>query len=128
MANILVIDDDEAVRDMVKSILAVGGHTVLFAADGRSGMQRMTEGKIDLIITDIIMPDQEGIETIQQLRRLGAKLPILAISGGGQRGHADFLSVARELGATDTLAKPFRAKDLIAKITTLLGGNTNAAA
>ena len=127
MARILVIEDDEAVQELIKEILVAAGHQIVLAADGRAGMACVVENSMDLIITDNIMPEQEGLETIQRLRRQGASLPILAISGGRLRGNTDFLEIAREFGATDTLTKPFRAQDLVTKVIGLLGGSANAA-
>lgn len=120
MASILVIDDHAAVLETVKVILAKQGHAIRTAPNGRAGMLLMAKYKFDLIITDIIMPEQDGIETIAQLRTISAKLPILAISGCGLVNGTDFLKAAAEIGATATLAKPFRASDLLTKVGGLL--------
>lgn len=113
MAVILVIDDDESVRSTIGTILTRAGHQVLQAADGRKGLSVLRSTKVDLIITDIIMPEQEGIETILEVRRSDPKTQIIAISGGGRNRNLDFLSVARKLGATHILPKPFRAAELL---------------
>jgi CheY-like chemotaxis protein len=122
MASILVIDDHAAVLETVKVILAKQGHEIRTAPNGRLGMAQMAKRKFDLIITDIIMPEQDGIETIERLRQISTKLPILAISGCGMVGDTDFLKAAKEIGASDTLAKPFRAMDLVEKVAALLAG------
>jgi DNA-binding response OmpR family regulator len=83
-------------------------------------MAQMAKKKFDLIITDIIMPEQDGIETIERLRQISMSMPILAISGCGMVGGTDFLKAATAMGATDTLAKPFRAMELVAKVSALL--------
>jgi len=121
MACILVIDDNEALLETVKVILARHGHAVRTAPDGRCGMIAMGRHSVDLVITDIVMPQQGGIETILQLRASAPGLPILAISGGGGgMGHRGLLEAAARLGATDTLAKPFGAAALLAKVNALL--------
>jgi DNA-binding response OmpR family regulator len=120
MASILVIDDHAAVLETVKVVLAKQGHEIRTAPNGKLGMALTAKRKFDLIITDIIMPEQDGIETIEQLRRVSPHLPILAISGCGTVGDTDFLKAALAIGATDTLAKPFRAMQLVEKVSALL--------
>lgn len=120
MASILVIDDHAAVLETVKVILAKQGHEIRTAPNGRLGMAQMARRHFDLIITDIIMPEQDGMETIERLRQVSARLPILAISGLGMVGDTDFLKAAKAIGASDTLAKPFRAMELVAKVSALL--------
>jgi DNA-binding response OmpR family regulator len=119
MAEILVIDDDRTVRDAIKLMLEKRGHRIHTAADGSRGLLCMEQRRIDLVITDVLMPGQEGIETIRDLRR-SSKVPILAISGGGQTGFRDALDAARLLGANDTLPKPFLMNELVAKVDGLL--------
>lgn len=121
MASILVIDDHEAVLETVKVILARQGHAIRTAPNGKAGMALMARRPFDLIITDIFMPEQDGIETIAQLRAISERLPILAISGCDIVGGANFPQAAKQIGASDTLAKPFRATELIGKVETLLG-------
>ncbi|MCC7046745.1 MAG: response regulator [Alphaproteobacteria bacterium] len=120
MASILVIDDHAAVLETAKVVLAKQGHEVRTAPNGKLGMSLSSRRRFDLIITDIIMPEQDGIETIEQLRRVSPDLPILAISGCGMVGDTDFLKAALAMGANDTLAKPFRASELVDKVSALL--------
>ena len=120
MASILVIDDDHTMRDAIKLMLETRGHQIITASDGCKGLQFIESHKIDLVITDVLMPGQEGIETIRCLRRRADKVPILAISGGGQTGFRDALDAARLLGANDTLPKPFQMQELIDKVGVLL--------
>lgn len=120
MASILVIDDHAAVLETAKVVLAKQGHEVRTAPNGKLGMSLSARRRFDLIITDIIMPEQDGIETIEQLRRVSPDLPILAISGCGMVGDTDFLKAALAMGANDTLAKPFRASELVEKVSALL--------
>jgi DNA-binding NtrC family response regulator len=111
MANILVIDDDPDIRDLVKATLASAGHQVSVAADGREGVQQCRAARPDLVITDLFMPEQEGIETIKQLRMESPDLRIVAISGKPTAGT--MLEVAKRLGAHAALAKPFMADELL---------------
>jgi CheY-like chemotaxis protein len=120
MSSILVIDDDAAVRQVVGEMLRLAGHDVTIAENGRIAMERLGDQSFDLIITDLIMPEQEGIETIAEIRRRDADVPIVAISGGGRLGPGDYLETARYLGADATLAKPFGRQELIATIDALL--------
>lgn len=117
MADILVIDDEPQMRRLISRILRKAGHTVREAADGCIGLQMCRERRPALVITDIVMPVGEGIETIQALRQSGEALPILAISGNSP---ALYLRAATGLGATAALAKPFRADDLLAVVANLL--------
>jgi DNA-binding response OmpR family regulator len=116
MAEILIIDDDPHIRRLMSRILRGAGHTVREATDGRSGLELFRERLPALVITDIVMPDQEGIETILELRRDAPSLPILAISGG----EGGYLRLAIGLGATEALAKPFGADELLAAVVKLL--------
>jgi CheY-like chemotaxis protein len=112
MANILLIDDDPQVRRTLVRMLS-GTHTLIEAADGAEGLAAFRRNPTDLVITDIVMPNREGIETIRELRRLAPQVKILAISGGSHsQMHSNYLSVAGKLGADDTLPKPVLAAQL----------------
>jgi len=100
MARILVIDDDHAVRLTIQVILECEGHEVVLAADGEHGMRAVTSTSPQLIFTDIIMPNKDGLETIMQIRAHDATTPIIAMSGGGRVGNADFLKMAVKLAPT----------------------------
>ena len=121
MARILLIDDEAPIRRFAAEILQRSGHEVVTAADGRAGLQRLAEQPCDLIITDLIMPDKDGIETIVELRGRLSQVPIIAISGGGLLNADDNLKIAKMLGAKITLAKPFTGAQLLAAVQTLLG-------
>ena len=121
MACILVIDDEDFVRATVGKHLTRAGHEVVEAADGKKAMELLEESPVDLIITDIYMPDMDGIEFTS---RLGQQVPdakIIAISGGGYLDKQDVLTMARNLGAARTLAKPFTGKELVAVVREVLG-------
>ncbi len=111
--KVLIIDDEEFVRLTLGQILKKAGFDVIDAANGELGLRKLRQQPVDLVITDIIMPEKEGIETIMDIRRDFPDLPIVAISGGGRSGNTDFLKVARALGATETLQKPFRVNEVL---------------
>lgn len=121
MAFILVIDDEPLMRRTVRTALEKAGHTVQEAGDGNEGLKKFAAAKPDLVITDIVMPDREGVETVGELRRLDAQLPIIAISGGGAVGGTLFLDLASQLGATATATKPIRNADLLRLVEECLG-------
>ena len=113
MARILVIDDDSAARDTIVQVLEDGGYEVTSAEDGRVGLASFRRAPPDLVITDIIMPEKEGIQTITEMRGERPDTKIIAISGGGRIGNTDFLRIARHLGAMDVIPKPFDPDDLL---------------
>jgi CheY-like chemotaxis protein len=113
MAQILIIDDEDEVRSMLRQMLEQAGHEVTEAVNGTEGIEIYEQDAPDLIVTDIIMPEKEGVETIISLRRADPDLPIIAISGGGRLDATDFLTMARKLGARHTLSKPFRRDQLL---------------
>jgi CheY-like chemotaxis protein len=120
MQKILVIEDNPIVRNTVMRILQSAGYSVVTAGDGLQGVAEFRKEQPDLVISDIIMPQQEGIGTIRQIlaERPGTK--IIAISGGGRIGNTDFLQIARKMGAVDALQKPFDPDDLLGRITNCL--------
>jgi len=103
-------------RQMLRETLERRGHIVDEAADGREALQRLTEHQPDLVITDLVMPEMEGIETIQALRRKCPTIPIIAISGGGRVGPENYLSLAEQIGANRTFAKPFRLDEILTAV------------
>jgi YesN/AraC family two-component response regulator len=122
MARILIIDDDRQIRNMLKQILSRAGYEVVEAHDGVEGLRAFRTSPTDLVITDILMPEKEGLETIQELRQLSPQLQILALSGGGERGNFDFLQVAKKLGAQHTMRKPVAREALLDTIAQMLPG------
>jgi len=121
MAEILVIDDELQLRRVIGRVLTGMGHTVHEAANGAEGLEVFQRVKPALVISDIVMPDSEGIETIRELHRLAPATPIVAISGGS--AHALYLRAAKALGAAASLEKPFRAEELTAIVAALLKTN-----
>jgi DNA-binding response OmpR family regulator len=121
MARILIIDDDDQVRKMLRLTLNAAGFDVVEAHDGKVAMKLFHQDPlVDLVITDLIMPEKEGIETIIELRRDFPNVPIIAISGGGRIDPEDYLVLAKKLGAKITLEKPFSRKDIIDAVNELI--------
>jgi CheY-like chemotaxis protein len=122
MAYVLLIEDDPHVSRLLSTILAHYNHTVSCADNGAVGLRKLRSGfpAAEIVVTDILMPVKEGIETIMTIRRENRTIPIIAISGGGRTKRLDFLDAAQKLGANAVLEKPFRPKELIDLIETLL--------
>lgn len=121
-ARILVIDDDPAILKIVRKILERAGHEVLEAGDGEKGLRLARQEAPDLIITDLLMPEMEGIETIQSLRDELPDVKIIAMSGGGAMGTDTYLTDAEILGAHRAMAKPFTPEELVEAVEDLLAG------
>ena len=124
MARILVIDDEGLVRLTVRQALEKGGHKVEEAVDGEEGMKKFLETEPDVVITDILMPNKEGIETILDLRRIRPDVVIIAMSGGGRMKQTSFLDVAKSLGANAVLHKPFELEQLKRTVDETLANKT----
>jgi CheY-like chemotaxis protein len=122
MTKILVIDDDALVRTTLGRLLRDAGYEIATAEDGVRGMAMFRSEQPDLVITDIIMPEQEGIETIAEMRKARPDAKIIAVSGSGRFGDADFLKMARSLGAMDIVSKPFDADELLTIVENCLAG------
>ncbi len=121
MVKVLVADDEDMVRMVIKQTLAKAGIDVVEASNGREALEMQTSDPADVVITDIIMPEQEGIETIVQMRKDYPDLPIIAMSGGGRIGATDYLQAAKEFGARHVLEKPFDRKELLLAVQDCLG-------
>ena len=111
---VLLIDDDPDLLRLMRGAFERDGWRVKAAEDGRVAMKAFEADPPRLVVADIIMPTQEGIETIMAMKQRRPDVPIVAISGGGRLGGVDFLKLARRLGADATLAKPFRMDELVA--------------
>jgi len=120
MARILIIDDDAQLLAMLRQTLEREGYEVVEASDGKAGLKRYHENPTDLIITDLIMPEKEGIETITELRRAFPDVKIIAISGGGQVDPGQYLSIAKSFGVQYTFAKPVERNELLKAVRDLL--------
>lgn len=124
MAHILLIDDDPAVQELFVQVLKGAGYTVTLASDGREGMRRMREETPDLIISDIMMPDMDGLEVLMELRAEKPELPVIVISGGMRSSAFSFLPHAKKMGASLTFEKPVDMDVLLKGIQDLLGPST----
>ncbi|MGO8928816.1 MAG: response regulator [Limisphaerales bacterium] len=124
MARILVIDDEPDMRVLLEQTLKSAGHEVILAADGKEGVERYRTSSADLVITDLYMPNQEGLETISELRRRFPEVAIIAMSG--KDAAVTMLSIAQKLGAVGVLRKPFLTDELIAAVAKALGGQSPA--
>ena len=120
MKRILIIDDDFYVRDMMERLLRKARYDVLTADNGAQALKMHHREPVDLVITDILMPEMEGLETITELRRKPPPVKIIAISGGGRIGPASYLKMAKMLGADRIFAKPVDTAQLLATVEELL--------
>jgi CheY-like chemotaxis protein len=120
MSQILIIDDDDLMRASMRMVLAEEHHEIREARNGDEGLALMRENAADLVICDIIMPEKDGIETVQILRDEWSALRILAVSGAGRIDPSERLTDAQLLGADATLAKPFSNVELREMVARLL--------
>ncbi len=121
MIRILLIDDDEIIRTSLAKLLQLAGFEVEAAADGKAALQSFRAHPADVIVTDLFMPEKEGMEVIMEARRESPEVKIIAMSGGGSHGGTDYLEIAGLLGAEHTLQKPFKPRELVALIRRLMG-------
>jgi CheY-like chemotaxis protein len=120
--SLLLIEDDEQLRSIFRQILEGAGYEVVEACNGREGLRRYLATPADVIITDLLMPEQEGLETIEALRQYNPAAKIVAISGGGRLETLDYLRVAKQLGAQIVLRKPFGRDELLEAVHEVLQG------
>lgn len=123
MKRILVIDDDEQLRALLSQILERAGFEITEASNGAEGLKSFRATPADLVITDLIMPGKEGVETIIELRREFPQIPLIAISGGGRKGPNDYLNIAKQLGARQTVCKPFSRDEILLAVREVLGSD-----
>lgn len=116
MKQLLVIDDEVSIRALLKKILEREGFKVIVASDGIEGMKLVKKESIDLVITDIIMPEKDGTEIIIELKKNFPDIPVLAMSGGGKNSSEGYLDVAKILGAKAIFNKPLDKDDLLIAI------------
>jgi len=118
LARILVVDDEPAIRRSVRRILEHAGHEVLEAEDGKAAIGLLGRATVNLVITDIFMPGEDGITTIRRLRKEWPDLPVIAMSGGSQAG--DLVAAALGLGAVRALNKPFTISEMLEAVASVL--------
>lgn len=116
MAKILVIDDEKSVREMARRMLEAEHHTVVEAVDGIDGIKVFQEEQPDVVVTDIIMPNADGLEVIRRILQINPQAKIIAMSGGGRIANETYLKYARKFGAASVLSKPFSPEQLLSLI------------
>lgn len=119
MVKVLVIEDEKAVRKLVGRMLESRDHTMIEASDGVQGLQAFQEEKPDVVVTDIIMPNADGLEVIRKIMEWEPEAKIIAISGGGRVEERTYLNYAKKFGAQAILAKPFEPDELLSLIESL---------
>jgi len=121
MKRILIIDDDHHILLMLKKMLEKAGFEVDLASNGVDGLELFQKIHADMVITDIIMPEKEGLETIREMKRMRSDLKIIAMSGGGKISADNYLETAKIFGASLVLEKPFSQKTMVDAVTRLMG-------
>ena len=120
MASILVIDDDQSIREVLRKVLERVGHTVSEAADGKAALRRFAGDPTDVVISDIYMPEMDGIEFLIRVREAFPEARIIAMSGGGFLDQESVLDAASKLGAVGVLEKPFSPEECLEVVQTAL--------
>ena len=120
MRKVLIIDDEPYILLMLKKMLEKAGYEVDLASNGQQGMELFEKDKADLVITDIIMPDKEGLEIILEMKKRRPDLKIIAISGGGRISPESYLECATHFGASRVFQKPFKQKELVSAVNELI--------
>ncbi len=116
VAKILLVDDDSSLRRALRRALEHEGYVVVEAGNGKQALEKLQEDQMALIITDVIMPDSEGLELIFALHKTHPQLPVIAMSGGGHWAPEFHLTLARRVGAGHVFAKPFAIEDFLGKV------------
>ena len=120
MACILIVEDDKDLREMLKTSLLKMKYTVIEASNGKEALLHFKPAITDMVITDLIMPDEDGLKVIMKIKEIKPSAKIIAISGGGKAGPGNYLDLAKVLGADEIFSKPFSINDLMKKIEELL--------
>jgi CheY-like chemotaxis protein len=120
MPGVLIVEDDKELREMLKMSLLRRNYTVLEAENGKDAITHFKPLITDLVVTDLIMPEEDGLKVVIKLRELKPSIKIIAISGGGKVGPGSYLNLAKALGADAIYSKPFSILDLVKKIEELL--------
>ncbi len=123
MAGILLVEDDHDLRSMLKKSLQKGNYLIIEASNGKEALHKFKSLLVDLVITDLVMPEQDGIGLIMELKKIKPDIKIIAISGGGKAGPSNYLSIAETLGANAIFAKPFSVTTFQEKVDEILSGN-----
>ena len=116
MKSILIVDDETGVRKLMRAILENEGYSVLEAAGGNEAILQYGKYNPDLVVTDLLMPDKDGIETLFELRQMNCDAKVIALSGGGRICSESYLNYAMKLGATAAIEKPFTSEEFMTVI------------
>lgn len=127
MAHIQIIDDEPAVKKLFEKLLRDEGYSVATAGNGREGLHMMKEKKPDLAITDILMPEMDGLEVLREIHAEFPGLPVIVMSGGTRSGTVNFLPVAKQFGACCVLSKPVELTELLSAVQNALAQGREAA-
>lgn len=120
MSAILVVDDDKSLRDLLSVVLRERGHDVETAEEGNAALELMAQARFEMVISDIIMPGKEGMETIKEIRALYPDVQIIAMSTGGSMGNSQVLEYARMIGAHESIRKPVELPSLLTTVERML--------
>ena len=123
MARILIIDDSEEIRRLLRMVLKSAAHEVLEARDGAEGLKCVDKQKVDLVITDVFMPEMDGLEILREMRKTHPGLNVIAMSGGGKYGNMDIMRIARSFGAFHVIAKPFIISEVLQIVSAALAAS-----
>ncbi len=120
MAGVLIVEDDADLREMLRDALEKRKFTVITAANGREALARFRPSVVDLVVTDLLMPEEDGLMVIMKIRELKPSVKMIAISGGGKAGPGSYLLMASTLGADHVFSKPFLPSELVQKVREIL--------
>ena len=118
--SILVVDDEPALREILSRVLTDAGHRVVGAGNGKEASKALSSGAFDIVLTDVIMPEKDGMQVISELRKKFPLVRIIAMSGGGHVSRDQYLKIAKGLGAHAVLEKPFANQQLLATVEAII--------
>ncbi len=120
MAGVMIVEDDASLRQLLREAFENRKFTVITAADGREALRKFKPSVVDVVITDLLMPEEDGLVVIMKIREMKPAVKLVAISGGGKAGPGSYLQIAGKLGADLLLAKPFLPTELVMKVRALI--------
>lgn len=121
MPGVMIVEDDISLREMLREALEKRKYTVITAADGREAIAKFRPSVIDLVVTDLLMPEEDGLSVIMNIKHIKPETKIIAISGGGKAGPGSYLHIAMKLGADQVFSKPFLPSELVQKVREIIG-------
>ena len=119
--SVMIVEDDSALRELLRDALEKRKYTVISAADGREALAKFRPSVVDLVITDLLRPEEDGLMVIMKIREIKPSTRLIAISGGGMAGPGSYLQMASKLGADAVISKPFLPSELVMKVKEMLG-------